>query len=132
MKTIETANLAIAWFSTLASGFVVVLFLGIALSVTACGQLSPRDSSVSNTGDTVRTSTSATVTISSPVAPEVTPAATLEQASGTWAYGSVSCDFGSRMCSDGSVVGFDSVGPIVVAPAGEKSLTTWAEWTRVE
>ena len=106
--------------------------LALALATTACGQLSPRDSSVSNTGDTVRTSTSATVVIDTPTAPEVTPSTTIEPPAGTWAYGPLTCDFGTRLCSDSSVVGFDSVGPIVMSSSGERSLTTWADWTRAE
>jgi hypothetical protein len=109
-----------------------ILTLALALATTACGQLSPRDSSVAGVGDTTRTSTSATVTVNAPAAPEVTPNHVVEQASGTWSYEAITCDFGTRLCDDGSVVGFDSVGPIVVSPTGDRSLTTWAEWTQAE
>ncbi len=136
MKTIETtADLAIAWFTTIASGFAVVLMLAIALSfLGGCGQLTAADLAslgISNAKAQPQTRP-VDVVINAPVAPEVTPSATREPPAGTWAYGPLTCDFGTRLCDDGSVVGFDSVGPIVVASSGEKSLTSWAEWTQVQ
>jgi hypothetical protein len=110
------------------------LALALALMTTACGQLT--DADLASLGISKAKSQPHTrpvdVVVNAPAVPEPTASTTREPPAGTWAYGTLTCDFGTRLCSDGSVVGFDSVGPIVVSPAGEKSLTTWAEWTQAE
>ncbi len=128
----KTKTTAIIWFSTLWSGLVITVVMAIALSfLGGCGQLTAADLASLDISKKSQTRPVDGV-INAPAVPEPTASTTREPHAGTWAYGPLTCDFGTRLCDDGSVVGFDSVGPIVVAPAGEKSLTSWAEWTQVQ
>jgi hypothetical protein len=109
-----------------------LLALALALATTACGQLSQLDSSLLSSHSKAKSQTVAVdVLINAPIAPEPTPSTTREPPAGTWAYSSLTCDFDTRLCDEGSVVGFDSVGPIVMSSSGERTLTSWADWTQV-
>ena len=108
-----------------------VIALALALVSTACGQLNAADlASFGNAKPTAKT-VAVDVVIDTPAMPDPTARPSISIPSGTWRYGSLTCDFDTRSCDDGSVLRFDTDGPIVCSLAGEITATGWAEWAQL-
>jgi hypothetical protein len=109
--------------------------LVLALVSTACGQLTAADlASFGNTnakGNAKAKTVAVDVVIDTPVLAEPTARPSISIPSGSYRYGATTCDFDRRTCDDGSVLRFDTDGPIVCSPAGEITATGWAEWAQL-
>ena len=110
-----------------------LLALAFALVSTACGQLNAADlASFGNAkGKPTAKTVAVDVVIDTPVLAEPTARPSISIPSGSYRYGATTCDFDRRICDDGSVLRFDTDGPIVCSPAGEITATGWAEWRQL-
>lgn len=110
-----------------------LLALALALVSTACGQLNAADlASFGNAKGNANAKTVAVdVQINTPTLAEPTAQPNVSIPSGSHAYGSLTCDFDRRTCTDGSVLRFDADGPIVCSASGEITTTGWAEWAQL-
>lgn len=154
MKMIDIAvDFAAMWFTTMLSGLVVVLVLGLVLgALGGCGQVSDAELAsltakaqayLDSKEQAPAESTPAPrqqvdVVIEAPELPELTPVPAAQVPSGRWVFGygdapdqAVVCDFDSRLCYGGGAVGFDAVGPVLVL-GGSRYFTAWADWRRAE
>ena len=111
-----------------------VIALALSLVSTACGQMSAVDLASIGVGN-AKAKESKTkpvdVVINAPAIPEATPSTTVEPPSGKWRYGALTCDFDRRTCDDGSVLRFDSEGPLLCSASGEITTTGWVDWTQL-
>ena len=103
--------------------------IALALTCTACGQLSPAE--LASFGNAKPTTRAVDVVIDTPTLAEPTARPSISIPSGSWSYGATTCDFDRRTCDDGSVLRFDADGPIVCSLAGEITATGWAEWRQL-